>query len=213
KARIFVINGAGTEAFMDKLLQQQPQLKVVEASKGLSLLKNASDGQPNPHVWVSISGSIQEVQNISEQLAKADPVHAQQYKANAAVYVKKLEALKQQMHQALDGIKNRDIVTFHESFPYFASEFNLNVIAVVEREPGSQPSAGELADTIKLVQDSKVKALFAEPQYPAKAADTIARETGARVYELNPAVTGPLTPDAYVNIMKSNLKVLEEALK
>ncbi|HEX3032714.1 MAG TPA: zinc ABC transporter substrate-binding protein [Bacillota bacterium] len=212
-ARIFVINGAGMEAFMEKALSGQPELKVVEASQGLSLIKNASDGQPNPHVWVGISGAIQEVRNISAQLAKVDPAHAQQYSANAAAYVKKLEALRQRMHQSLDGIKNRDIVTFHEAFPYFAREFNLKVVAVVEREPGSQPSAGELAATISLVRASKVKALFAEAQYPAKAAETIARETGARLYVLDPGVTGSPDADAYLNTMNNNLKVLEEALK
>ncbi|MFA6940885.1 MAG: zinc ABC transporter substrate-binding protein, partial [Clostridiaceae bacterium] len=59
----------------------------------------------------------------------------------------------------------------------------------------------------------KVKALFAEPQYSAKAAETIANETGSKVYTLDPAVTGPMEADAYINIMDSNLKVLEEALK
>ena len=58
-----------------------------------------------------------------------------------------------------------------------------------------------------------VKALFAEPQYPAKAAETIAKETGAKVYTLDPVVTGPMDADAYINIMESNLKTLQEALK
>lgn len=213
KAQIFIVNGAGMEAFMDKVVNQQPSLKIVEASKGIELVKNASDGEDNPHVWVSISGAIQQAKNTGEQLAVLDPGNAAKYRSNTSVYVKKLELLQKKMHKSLDGIKNREIVTFHEAFPYFAKEFNFHVAAVVEREPGSQPSAGELSDTVKVVKESKVKALFAEPQYPAKAADTIARETGAKVYSLDPAVTGPMEPDAYINIMNNNLKVLEEALK
>ncbi|MDT3701217.1 MAG: metal ABC transporter substrate-binding protein [Thermincola sp.] len=213
KAQVFVVNGAGMEAFMDKVVKQQPDLKIVEASKGMEMVKNASDGLDNPHLWVSISCAIQQVKNIGEQLAVLDPSHAEKYRSNTTAYVGKLESLQKKMHQSLDNVKTRDIVTFHEAFPYFAKEFNLNIVAVVEREPGSQPSAGELADTIKVVRESKVKALFAEPQYPAKAAETIARETGAKVYDLDPAVTGPMEPDAYLNIMNNNLKVLEEALK
>ena len=213
KAQIFVINGAGMESFMEKVLEQHPNLKIVEASKGIKLVKNDSDGEDNPHVWVSISGAIQQVRNIGEQLAVLDPAHADKYRSNATAYISKLESVQKRMHLALDGIEKRNIVTFHEAFPYFAQEFNLHIAAVVEREPGSQPSAGKLAETIKQVKKLEVKALFAEPQYPAKAGEAIARETGAKLYYLDPAVTGPLTPDAYLEIMDKNLKVLEEALK
>ena len=105
------------------------------------------------------------------------------------------------------------IITFHEAFPYFAKEFDLRISAVVEREPGSEPSAKELADTIELVKESNAQALFSEPQYPDSAARTIAKETSAKVYVLDPAVTGPDAYDAYINIMENNLKVLKEALR
>jgi ABC-type metal ion transport system, periplasmic component/surface adhesin len=211
-ADVFVVNGAGMESFIDKALKQQPDLKIIEASQGIELIKD-STGEENPHVWVSVTDNIAQVRNIAEQLSTIDSTHAAQYQANADAYIQKLEALKAEMHQKLDGVKNKDIITFHEAFPYFAQEFNLNIAAVIEREPGSEPSPKELEDTIEIVRDSKIIALFAEPQYPAKAADTIARETGAKVYTLDPAVSGDLTPDAYINIMEQNLKTLEEALQ
>lgn len=212
-AKVFIINGANMEAFMDKVVAQLPNLNIIEASKGIELLKNASDGEDNPHVWVSISNDIVQVQNIGKQLAAIDPKNADKYLSNAAEYVKKLETERDKMHKALDSITNRDIITFHEAFPYFAKEFNLKIAAVIEREPGSEPSAGELADTIKIINEKKVKALFAEPQYSTKATDTIARETGAKVYMLDPIVTGPMNANAYIDIMDNNLKILEEALK
>ena len=212
EAQIFVVNGAGMEAFMDKVVQQLPDLKIIEASKGIPLIKGEGEEGDNPHVWVSISGAAQQVKNIGLQLATLDPDHAAQYNANTTAYVDKLEVLRVKMYQTLDGAKKRDIITFHEAFPYFARELNLNIVAVIEREPGSEPSAAELADTIDIVKKSKIKALFAEPQYPAKAAETIARETGAKVFILDPVVTGPMEPDAYLKIMESNLKILEEAL-
>jgi len=212
-ANVFIINGAGMESFMDKITSQMPNLKIVEASKGIKLIKGAGDTGDNAHVWVSISNAITQVQTIGDQLALLDPKNATKYKENTNVYVKKLEVERDKMHQALDGVKNRDIVTFHEAFPYFAKEFNLNIAGVIEREPGSEPSAKELAETIDKVKSLKVKALFAEPQYSTKAANTIAKETGAKVYTLDPVVTGPMEADAYINIMDSNLKTLQEALK
>ncbi|MEA4925933.1 MAG: metal ABC transporter substrate-binding protein [Syntrophomonadaceae bacterium] len=212
KADVFVVNGAGMETFIDKALKQQPDLKLIEASRGIALIKDNA-GEENPHVWVSITDNIAQVRNIAEQLSIIDSAHGVQYKENADAYVQKLEQLKAEMHQGLDPIANKNIITFHEAFPYFAQEFNLKVVAVMEREPGTEPSPQELADTISTIRQTQVKALFAEPQYPTKAAETIARETGVKIYTLDPAVSGEDKIDAYLDIMEQNLKTLEEALQ
>ncbi|MCK9183445.1 MAG: metal ABC transporter substrate-binding protein [Fibrobacteraceae bacterium] len=212
-AWMFIANGGGMENFLAKVISKYPNLNVVEASKGITLIAGEGSEGPNPHVWVSVSNAITQVQNIADALSAKDSAHAELYKTNAARYIQKLESLKTKMHQGLDSIPSRDIITFHEAFPYFAQEFNLNIAAVIEREPGSEPSSGELAATIETIKEKKVKALFAEPQYPAKAAETIARETGAQVYTLDPAVSGPDSLDAYIQIMENNLSVLQKALK
>lgn len=214
-ADAFVVNGAGMEAFLDKVVNQQKDLQIIDASKGIELIKD-DDGEENPHVWVSVSNAILQVKNIQEQLSAIDKGNADKYKSNADAYIKKFEALKSKMHEALDGVKNREIITFHEAFPYFAKEFNFKIVAVIEREPDTSPTPQELTDTIEIVKNSGIKALFAEPQYPAKAAETIAKETGAKVYSLDPAVTGDADLDAYdeyINTMEQNLKSLQEALK
>jgi zinc transport system substrate-binding protein len=213
KADIFIVNGAGIESFLDKVIKQQQDLKIITATQGMTLIKGPGQTGPNPHVWVSIAGAIQEVKNINQQLSALDPSHANQYQKNSDIYIAKLDRLRQEMHGELDSLPNRNMVSFHEAFPYFAQEFNLNIVAVVEHEPGSEPSAKELAQTIEIVRSSRTTALFIEPQYPSGAANTIARDTGARVYTLDPAVTGPETPDAYLDIMKNNLTTLKEALQ
>jgi zinc transport system substrate-binding protein len=210
KADIFVVNGAGMEAFLDKAIGQVPRLKLIQASEGIPLL--ATTGIINPHVWVSVTLHMRQVENIAADLARFDPNHAALYRKNAAAYLKKLDTLRAAMRTGLQNVRTREIITFHEAFPYFAREFGLTVVAVIEREPGSEPDARELAQSITLVQKLGVKAIFAEPQYSAKAADAIARETGAMVYRLDPVVTGPMTPDAYLVIMQANLRTLEQAL-
>ena len=207
RADAFVINGLGMESFLDEAVKRLPYLRVVDASRGIKPLDD------NPHVWVSVTLAIQQVQNIADALEEFDPDHAERYRANADAYIARLDALRRRMSEGLDGVKNRNIVTLHEAFPYFAREFGLRVVAVIEREPGSEPSARELAQTIDIVRQTGAPALFAEPQYPAKAIDTIAAETGAKVYTLDPAVTGPMEPGAYLGIMETNLETLMAALK
>ena len=214
KADAFVINGAGMEDFMDKVTEQQKKLKVIDASRGIALIHD-EEGD-NPHVWLSVTDAITQVRNIADQLKEADPAHADAYEKNAVAYIEKLTALKTEMHAALDNVPHKDIVTFHEAFPYFAKEFKLNIIGVVEREPGTEPTPTELQETIKQVNALPTKVLFTEPQYSPAAAETIARETGAKIYTLDPVVTGEATPaakDAYIDTMKKNMEVLQEALQ
>ena len=214
KADAFVINGAGMESFLDKVIEQRKNLKIIDASKGIELLKD--DDEENPHVWLSVTDAILQVKNIAEQLKAADPKHADAYEKNAAAYIKKLEALKAEMHAELDTVPNKDIVTFHEAFPYFAKEFGLNIISVVEREPGTEPTPAELQATIEQVKKLPVKVLFTEPQYSPSAAETIARETGAKIYTLDPVVTGEANEqalNAYIDTMKKNMETLKTALQ
>lgn len=212
KADVFVINGAGMENFIDKAMSSYPNLKVVDSSENIQLIKD-EDGEVNPHLWVSISEYIKQVQNIADGLSQNDLKNSDKYQANAKIYISKLEAEKQKMHDGLKNITQKNIVTFHEAFPYFAQEFGLNIVATVQREPGTEPSPDEIVDTINLVKQSNTKALFAEPQYSKDAAETIAKETGAKVYMLDPIVTGDYDKDAYLKTMDKNLAVLEEALK
>lgn len=210
-ADIFVTNGAGMESFLDKVARQNPRIVIVRLAEGIPLLKGAQG--ENPHVWVSISHAISEVENLKKALISLDPVHAGAYKQNADAYISRLAALRSEMVRELAPYRGARIITFHEAFPYFAREFGLIIAAVVEREPGSAPNARELAESIDSIKKKEVKALFSEPQYPASAADAIARETGMKIYVLDPAVTGPDDPDAYIRIMGQNLKTLQEALK
>lgn len=211
-AQIFIANGAGMESFLDKIVARNPRLKIVQLSQGMLLIKGKGETGDNPHVWVSISNAIGEVKNLSKALEEFDSLHKESYQKNAAVYIARLEALKDKMHITLAPYKNRQIITFHEAFPYFVREFDLKIAAIVEREPGSEPSARELAGVIDIIKKNSTVVLFSEPQYPSGAARVIARETGVKVYVLDPAVSGPDDCDAYLDIMENNLKILKKAL-
>ena len=228
-ADILIINGAGMESFLDDVIDKYSDLKIIEASKGIHLIEDTEhddhtedhdhedhDHDVNPHVWVSISKNIEEVSNIAEELSSLDPNHANEYQDNANEYIAKLENLKTEMHSTLDNIAHKDIITFHEAFPYFAEEFGLNIVGVIEIEPDSEPSAKEVENIISIINEKNIKALFTEPQYSSKIADTIAKETGASIYTLDPIVTGDSNEKAYNDYiikMQENLNTLKEALK
>lgn len=216
KADIFIVNGLGMENFLDKVIEQRKNLKIINASDSEEIFTIKDGDEINPHVWVSITYAMNQIKSITSQLCRLDEKNADIYKKNALEYLDKLSTLRDEMHLKLDNLPNKDIVTFHEAFPYFAAEFKLNIVGVIEREPGTEPNPQELAETIKIVNSLPVKVLFTEPQYSPKAAETISRETGAKIFELDPVTTGESVKenaDAYINAMKKNAEVLADALK
>lgn len=226
-AEVFVINGGGMESFLDKAISNYQNLKIVnafiETESGDELEEHHEEEEHNhshnhesdvnAHIWVSVSLYIEQVEKICDGLKNIDPENAELYEKNKNIYINKLEKLKEEMHQKLDNVEKKNIVTFHEAFYYFAKEFGLNIVSVIEREPGTSPSAGELVKIIDEIESKDVNAIFVEPQYLKTAANTISSETGISVYELDPIVSGNLEKDAYEEKMKKNLEVLLEALK
>lgn len=215
-ADIFIVNGLGMESFLDKVTEARPDLKIINASDTPDIVPIMEDGVPNPHVWLSITYSIAQVKNILSQLCELDPERADQYKRHTLDYIDEMTTLRDEMQISLVFLPNKDIVTFHEAFPYLAAEFGLNVAAVIEREPGTEPTPQELAETIDKINALPVKVIFVEPQYSSKAAETIANETGAQIFTLDPIVTGEAKPENlldYINRMLTNLMTLAKALQ
>jgi zinc transport system substrate-binding protein len=177
---------------------------------------DAAGEAPNPHVWLDPVLACHGVSNIISALAEADPKHSAGYRKRGQEYIARLELLDREMRTAVQLLPHKAIVTFHDAFPYFARDFGLDIVGVIEREPGQEPSAKELAGTVDLVRAKNVKVILAEPQYSDKAAQTIARETGAKVYQFDPVATGPAEPPeargAYLRAMDKNLEVLRTAL-
>ena len=220
-ADALVINGGGMEQFMDKVIAQRPELPVINASDGIEMLCGEDDhdghdhdhGVYNAHVWLDPALAMRQVQNIADGLAAVDSENAEAYQRNAAAYKARLQALHAELSAQLAPLAGSAIVTFHEAFTYFADAYGLVVAGVIANDAGEEPSTRQIAATCDLVKQYQVKALFVEPQYPTKSAETIARETGAKVFTLDPVVSGDGSPESYENARRENARVLTEALE
>ena len=95
------------------------------------------------------------------------------------------------------------------------SPSSLEVLAVVNREPGETLTPAQMAALAAAVVELGKPPLFVEPQYEDLSARTLSAETGARVFTLDPVVTGPeenVPPDYYETVMRENMRTLQEAL-
>lgn len=227
KADCIVINGAGMESFMDDFLHKRSDITIIDASADNTLLHDdektvSFDSRHdhdhhhhetvNPHVWLSPSQYIIQIQTITSGLCSWDTANAALYRKNSDDYITRVRKMKDDLDSLLRDIAHRDIITFHSAFNYFASDYNLTVRAVIQQEPGQEPSAAELIELIKIIKSHNIRSVFVEPQYRSKTADVLSRETAIRVDTLDPVVTGNLNPDAYINAMLKNGQVLHAAL-
>lgn len=222
-ASVFLINGAGMESYLDFVLDALPDLPVTDASEGVTLLPAGEEdehghdhGQWNAHIWLDAQNAMQMVRNLAAGLISAFPEHAEAIAANRDAYLASLSQLDAELRDGLSTLPHKDIVTFHEAFPYFARAYGLNVAAVVNRDPEDTLSPRQLAELTETIRALGAPPLFCEPQYEDVAAKTLSRETGAPIYTLDPIVTGPSTdipPTFYEDRMLDNMRVLQEALR
>jgi zinc transport system substrate-binding protein len=221
EADLLVANGRGMEEFLGAPIRRvNPQLRVVETAATVEPLRESHGGgihgdaaaDVNPHTWVSPRNAVLQVRAIEKALSEASPRNAARFHANADGYVRRLERLDRAFSAASLSFRKRNIVTFHDVFDYLARDYGLAIVGEIESTPGQEPSAGEMQRLIRTIRERGVPAVFAEPQYPPRIAEVIAREAGVPVRVLDPAVTGSISPTAYEDVMWRNLKTLTEAL-
>ncbi len=219
---ILVINGAGMEGFLSNVISNYSNLEIIDSSKGIELIEmechhnhnhEGEEKEYNSHIFVSIANYIKQIENITEGLVKIDSANADKYLNNSREYIKELEELKTEMENTIKYLPNKNIVTFHESFDYFAKEFGLNVVTKIEKEHGESASASEVVSIVKEIREHNVKCIFVETGYNMSIANTVAKEAGVKIYELNPITSGKNDNTEYINIMTENLNVIKEALK
>ena len=226
EADLFLVNGAGMESYLDLVFSAFPDLPVAEASKDIPLLtgvdalsigeaEEGEETEANAHIWLSAANAAKMAENMAEAMADRFPEAAERIRSNCQGLTARLEELDQELKEGLSNLASRDIVTFHEAFPYFAQAYDLHVAAVVNREPGETLTPAQLARLTEVIRELGNPPLFVEPQYEDLSARALAAETGAPVYTLDPVVTGPeenVPLDYYETVMRGNMETLREAL-
>lgn len=211
KASVLIVNGAGMESFLPDVKKQLPDLAVVDCSEGVELLSDPHG--ENAHIWLDAKNAMRMVWNIAEGLKAVFPDSAEVIAKNADEYINRLDALDKELFTGLSGLQKRDIVTFHEAFPYFAKAYGLNTIASVTLDPDEAPSPAELSRVIEKVRAAGNCPLFSEPGADSDALKTVAAETGALIYTLDPVTTGDGRATDYEDKMRENMNTLKQALQ
>jgi zinc transport system substrate-binding protein len=226
-ADVLIVNGIGLENWLDKGVKTagKKNLQIIDTSRGIDLItgleirklagmKSEPDpdaGGPNPHIWLSPRNAITQVKNIRDGLVARDPQNALTYNKNADAYINRLVALDKDILAATSPLANKTLITFHDTFPYFARDYGFTVAATFEEFPGKEPSPKAIKQLRETIESAHVVALFSEPQYSARAMQVFAREFKIPVVQLDPMETGDGGKDFYERVMRKNLETLAAA--
>jgi len=238
KAKLGVMVGLGLDPWMAKLLKDAaPDAKVLEVGNRVPTLTIKDDpigeddhdeehehghddhdehhhekGALDPHVWLDPQRAQLMVRAIAEELGKIDSAHALAYRERATALDKSLSDLDKETEERTKKWKKKGFVTFHGSFSYFAERYKLNILAVIEPFPGSQPTSDYVQKVLKVVKEKNVPALYSEPQLDARPAKIIADEAKIPLGTLDPVGGGPETGD-YEKMIRFDVGQLEKYLQ
>jgi ABC-type Zn uptake system ZnuABC Zn-binding protein ZnuA len=222
EAELVFMNGLGLDDWLGDAIADvgatAPVIRVAENLPGVEYLtddEHHGDG-PNPHLWLDVAYARAYVERIGDALATADPAQALLYFAGSAAYDAVLEDLDTWVRNETATIPeaNRNVVSFHEAFPYFAAAYGLTIVDTVVDAPGQDPSAGEVADLIAAIEAHDVKAIFSEVQFSDDLVQTIAEETGAVVVaDLYNDSLGDAPVDTYEGLIRWDTERITAALR
>lgn len=210
-ATLVITNGLDLDTWVELLLRNAKEgTPVVVLTKGLPVIDE------NPHMWFDPSLARQHVEAIRDALIALDPQGRDVYASRAKAYDEELARLDAELRAKLAVIprERRKLVTSHDQFPYFAKAYDFEVVGFAQPEPGKPPSAGELAELIEAVKAAKAPAVFTEAGVSPQLAETVARETGAKVVTDLPTDSLADAPaNTYVGYMRVLVDRIVGALK
>jgi manganese/iron transport system substrate-binding protein len=215
-ADLVVINGVGLEETLMGLINNNVRkgVPVVEMAAGLPLIGgDVNEPTGNPHLWMDPQYAMHYVEGIRDALIGVDPAGEAAYRANAGAYLQLLSALDGEIATAMASIPQdrRKLVTFHDSFPYFAQRYGLQVAGTVVEAPGREPSAREMARLEDRIRADNIRVVFKEPELNAQLLEMAAQDAGAKVMTLlNVAYADNV--HSYIDLMRFDAQQLVEGL-
>jgi len=177
-------------------------------------------GDPNPHLWVNPKYAEAYAKLAAQQLTALDPAGKDYYTANLNKYLQRLEELDKVSRAVVASIppQNRKLLTYHDSWAYWAREYGFEVIGAIQPSDFNEPSAKDVAKLVEQIRQTKVPAIFGSEVYPSKVSEQIARETKVKTANTSDddlpgegsanAMENQNPQHTYLGMMAENLRIL-----
>ncbi|MFQ5855857.1 MAG: metal ABC transporter substrate-binding protein [Anaerolineae bacterium] len=175
-------------------------------------------GDPNPHLWLNPMHALRYAEIVRDTLSDRDPGNAGYYAENYGQFKARIEALDQAIQASINAIPadNRQLVTYHDSFAYFAPRYGMTVIAAIQPSDFSEPSPREVAGIIQQLREVGVPAIFGSEVFPSPVLDQIGKEADIQFVDTLRDDDLPGRPGdrehSYIGMMVEDVRIMARAL-
>ena len=175
-------------------------------------------GNPNPHLWTAPNLASKYGSLIANALSEIDPKGSAYYKVNLAKFQTRVAEMDRLFSISIQTIpeKNRRLLTYHDSFPFFGNRYGLEIIGAIQPSNFSDPSPSNLAKLIKQIRDLELPAIFGSVVFESEVLSIIADAVGTvEIHTLSdddlPGERGDLR-NTYFAMMTDNVRTIVNAL-
>ena len=188
-------------------------IEMLEVPTELDRAKGDIHAAGNPHFLVDPVNAQILARHLGRVFARLDPQAAARYDANVSNWVEQISAKLAGWEQALAPFKGQTVVSYHNSWPYFARRFGLKIDLFLEPKPGIPPTPTHLAEVISQMKERRARVVIVDRYLDRRTAEAVAGRTGATVVEVSQFPGGIKgTEGGYVELMDCLVRALAEAL-
>lgn len=220
--------GLDFDLWLDRLVAQSGNADLrrggagyVDASRGIAVLElraqslgpavGHAHGSGNPHYWLDPANVEVITGNIVEALDRIDPARSQSYRSRRTELLNRIAIETEGWKRELASLQGVRAVAYHNTWPYFARRFRLNIVDVIEPREGIPPSPAHLARLVQQMKNEHVTLILSEPYAPSQITALLAGRTGARIVMLAPSVGALPEIATYADLIRSNVEALRTA--
>jgi ABC-type Zn uptake system ZnuABC Zn-binding protein ZnuA len=228
-ADLIVRVGLGYDFSIDKLIErfgrpdlQQAGARSVDVSAGIPLLEAAgrnpvagdghAHGSANPHYWLDPANAEIITATIATAIIRIAPGARDVVSANRNRFLSDLRDRLAAWKEKLAPYQGATFVAYHNSWPYFARRFRLNIIGFIEPKEGVAPSAAHLAALIAKIRQNRVRAIIQEIYEPTRHSEMLSARTGVPLVLLAPTVGSVPQATDYLSFIDYNVRLLAGTL-
>jgi len=183
---------------------------LVDDSNKILIVDNGITLRPDdPHYFLTGKNAIRISQNIAESLKSTFPEFANTITENQKLYQVELEKMDEQIKIELANVKNRELITFHDAWYYFAEAYGLNIAGTFEPTVGREPTPQYLAELSEKIKETGVKVLYAEPQFSTRGIDSFLSDYNISIATIDPEGGGEQST-SFINLMLSNARTISQ---
>ncbi len=170
------------------------------------------DHGEDPHYWLSVPNAMLISGNITADLSERFPEHADVFHANLQAYLLELEQTDEDIRTTLSEIENRELITLHDAWYYFAAEYDLEILGTFEPSAGREPTPQYLTDLIEAIETSGATTLYTEPQLDTSSIESFLTDYDLSLATLDP-IGGASDRSTYIELMFYNAKTISDNQK